>query len=84
MLFFGFLTLGAFIGWLSYTFSGSRGIRMVPSMIAGAVSALFGGAVVVLFDLKGSMIYAVIASVTSLFTINAFRKKKPIFEEPEN
>ena len=83
MLFFGFLTLGAFIGWLSYTFSGTHGIRMVPSVITGAVSALIGGYLVLLFDLKGSMIYALITTLTTLFTINSFRKKKPIFEEPE-
>lgn len=83
MVFFGFLTLGILIGWLSYTFSGTHGIKRVPSVIAGALGALIGGSIVVIFDLQGSGIYAGITSILVLFTINAFRKKKPIFKDSE-
>jgi len=83
MEFFGFLTLGTLIGWLSHTFSGNHGIKMLPSIIIGGFGALIGGSVVMYFQLKGSGFYAAIASVGILFTINAFRKKKPIFVEEE-
>ncbi len=84
MAIFGFLTLGAFIGWLSHTFSGEHGIKLLPSIIIGAVGALVGGIIVNLFGLLGSGFYAAITSVGILFTINTFRKKEPIFVEPEN
>ncbi|MFY0697709.1 MAG: hypothetical protein JXR11_07645 [Balneola sp.] len=84
MEFFGFLTLGTFIGWLSHTFSGAHGIKMVPSILTGAIAALIGGAIVLFFDLRGSGFYAAITSTGTLFTINTFRKKKPIFTEEEN
>jgi uncharacterized membrane protein YeaQ/YmgE (transglycosylase-associated protein family) len=83
MEFFGFLTLGTLIGWLSHTFSGSHGIKLLPSIIIGGLGALVGGSVVMYFELKGSGFYSAIASVGILFTINAFRKKKPIFTEEE-
>jgi uncharacterized membrane protein YeaQ/YmgE (transglycosylase-associated protein family) len=84
MAFFGFLTLGAIIGWLSHTFSGNHGIKLIPSIIVGIMGALIGGSLVLYFDLKGSGFYAAIASTGILFTINAFRKKKPIFVDSEN
>lgn len=80
---FGFLTLGTLIGWLSHTFSGTHGIKLLPSILIGGIAALIGGSVVMYFGLKGSGFYAAIASVGMLFTINAFRKKKPIFVEDE-
>jgi len=83
MEFFGFLTLGTLVGWLSHTFSGARGIKLLPSILIGAVSALIGGSVVLYFDLQGSGFYAAIAAVGILFTINAFRKQKPIFVDEE-
>ncbi|MEO9885632.1 MAG: hypothetical protein ABJR05_09775 [Balneola sp.] len=83
MEFFGFLTLGTLIGWLSHTFSGAHGIKLLPSILIGAIGALIGGSVVMFFDLQGSGFYSAIASVGILFTINAFRKKKPIFVEEE-
>lgn len=84
MEFFGFLTLGTIIGWLSHTFSGTHGIKLLPSILIGAIAALIGGLIVMFFELRGSGFYAAIASVGVLFTINAFRKKKPIFVEPDN
>lgn len=84
MAFFGFLTLGTLIGWLSHTFSGDRGIKLLPSIIIGVIGALTGGTIVILFDLLGSGFYAAITSAGVLFTINAFRKKKPIFANSEN
>lgn len=81
---FGFLTLGTIIGWLSYRIFGTRGMKMIPSVAIGAVTAIIGGLVVMYFDLVGSGYYAGIASIGTLFTINAFRKKEPIFPEAEN
>ena len=81
---FGFLTLGTITGWLSYSVLGTRGMKMMPSIIIGAVAAIIGGLVVMYFGLVGSGYYAAIASLGTLFTINAFRKKEPIFPEPEN
>lgn len=81
---FGFLTLGTIIGWLSYRVLGKRGMRMLPSVIIGAVSAIIGGLVVMIFGLAGSGYYAAITSLGTLFTINAFKKREPIFPEPEN
>lgn len=83
MEFFGFLTLGTLIGWLSHTFSGEHGIKLLPSVIIGALGALIGGSLVIWFDLLGSGYYAAITATGILFTINAFRKKKPIFVEPK-
>tara|TARA_R110002124_G_C8970812_1_gene515063 strand:+ start:4808 stop:5062 length:255 start_codon:yes stop_codon:yes gene_type:complete len=83
MEFFGFLTLGTLIGWLSHTFSGEHGIKLLPSVIIGALGALIGGSLVIWFDLLGSGYYATITATGILFTINAFRKKKPIFVEPK-
>lgn len=81
---FGFLTLGTILGWISYKLFGDRGIKMVPSIIIGAIAAIIGGMVVISFELVGSGYYAGISSIGTLFTINAFRKKEPIFPEPEN
>ncbi len=77
-----YLLIGAFIGWISNFFSGERGIKLIPSILIGAGSALFGGLLVQLFDLSGSGFIALIASIAVLFTVNTFRKKKPIFAEP--
>ncbi len=84
MAIFGFLTLGSLIGWLSHTFSGEHGIKLIPSIIIGALAALIGGSVVNIFDLWGSGFFACITSTGILFTINTFRKKDPIFVEPED
>jgi uncharacterized membrane protein YeaQ/YmgE (transglycosylase-associated protein family) len=84
MAIFGFLTIGALIGWLSYTFTGEHGIKLLPSIIIGVIGVLTGGSLVLLFDLLGSGIYAGITSIVTLFTFNAFRKKKPIFANSEN
>ena len=78
MEFFGFLTLGTFIGWLRNTFSGAHGIKMVPSILTGAIAALIGGSIVIFFGLQGSGFYAAITSTGALFTINAFRTGKSV------
>ena len=81
---FGFLTLGTIIAWLSYRVLGTRVMKMLPRVIIGAASAIIGGLVVMYFGLAGSGYYAAIASLGTLFTINVFRKKEPVFPEPEN
>ena len=81
MIFFGLLTLGSIIGWLSYMFSGDHGVRMIPSIIIGAISALVGGVIVKSFNLVGAGYYAAITTTLDLFTINSFRKQKPIFSK---
>jgi len=84
MAIFGFLTIGTLIGWLSYTFTGDHGVKLLPSIIIGAIGALTGGSLVLLFNLLGSGIYASITAIVTLFTINAFRKRRPDFANSEN
>lgn len=79
MAFFGFLTLGLVIGVIFRTIYKDRGIKLVPSIIAGALASLIGGSIIVFFNLSGAIYYAAISSFLVLFTINTFRKKKPIF-----
>ena len=79
---FGSLGVGAVIGLLSYLVFRKRGISFVPSVIVGGISGTVGGIIPVLFGLAGAPIYAGVASLATLITFNAFRKKgEPIFEE---
>ena len=84
MSFFGFLTLGVVIGVISRLIYRKRGMKMVPSMIIGAISALVGGSLNVYFELTYPWVYAAISAMLVIFTTNSFRKETPIFTDSEN
>lgn len=83
MTFLSYLAIGLFIGWLSRMIVKDRGIELIPSLGFGVIGALTGTAIVYAIDASGAGFYAVIGAVGVLFTVNTFRKKKPIFEEDE-
>jgi uncharacterized membrane protein YeaQ/YmgE (transglycosylase-associated protein family) len=75
------LVIGAVVGLMSNLILKERGIKMLPSILVGSVSALIGSAVPLIFGLTGVGFYGIFSSVAVLFTINVFRTdKEPVFE----
>lgn len=81
MTFLSHVTIGLVIGWLSRMIVKDRGVKLVPSLGLGVIGAMVGSAVVYIIDEPGGGFYAVIGAIGVLFTVNAFRKKDPIFGE---
>lgn len=81
LMIFGYLGLGAFVGFLSHLVLQERGIKMVPSIVVAMGGGLVGGLISASFNLVGSGFYALISSFIILFTFNVFRtKKESVFE----
>lgn len=83
MAFLSYLVIGLFIGWLNRIIVKDRGLTMLPSLGFGVIGALTGTAIVYAVGASGAGFYAVIGAVGVLFTVNAFRKKKPLFDKDE-
>lgn len=83
MMILAYLTIGATVGWIGNLIFKERGVKPIPSILIGATGGFAGAMVFRLFDLAGSGLFAAVAAFLFLFTVNTFRKKKPIFQEPE-
>ncbi|MEX0720123.1 MAG: hypothetical protein WD059_05610 [Balneolaceae bacterium] len=84
MVFLSYLTIGLFIGWLSRVIVKDRGVKMLPSLGFGVIGALTGTAIVYAIGASGAGFYAVIGALGVLFTVNVFRKKRPIFDKDDS
>lgn len=83
MMILAHITIGLFIGWISYEIIGERGVNLISSIIFGVFGALVGMTIVEIFGLAGSAIYAVFVAVTILFIVNIFRQDDPILPNTE-
>ncbi len=83
MMILAHITIGLFIGWLSYEVVGDRGVNLIYSLMFGVLGAIIGLAIVQIFDLAGSAIYAAFGGMGIVFIVNVFRQEEPIFENTE-
>lgn len=77
----GYILIGVIVGWMSNTFAGDRGLKMMPSLFFGAIGALLGSSIVYAAELAGAGFMALIGSIAVLFTVYTFRQDDPIYEE---
>lgn len=83
MMILAHITIGLFIGWMSYEVVGDRGVNLIYSLIFGVLGAVIGLAIVQIFNLAGSAIYAAFGGMGILFIVNVFRQEEPIFKNTE-
>lgn len=83
MMILAHITIGLFVGWISYEVIGDRGINLNYSLMFGVLGAIIGLSIVQIFDLAGSAIYAAFGGVGILFIVNVFRQEDPIFQNTE-
>ncbi|MEX0608066.1 MAG: hypothetical protein WD016_04060 [Balneolaceae bacterium] len=84
MTFLSYVTIGLFIGLLSYLIVKHKGITLLPSLSFGVIGALTGAAIVYAIGGSGAGFYATIGAISVLFTVNVFRKEKTIFGDDDD
>ncbi|MFN1835615.1 hypothetical protein AB2B38_010165 [Balneola sp. MJW-20] len=77
----GYALIGVLTGWVSHTFAGDRGLKLIPSLFFGITGALLGSSMVYAAELAGAGFMALIGSIAVLFTVYTFRQDEPIFDK---
>ncbi len=77
----GYFGIGSLIGLISYLILQERGIKLIASVLVGAIGGFLGAIIPEFFELSGAGYYCTLSSVSILLTFNVFRtKEQPVFE----
>lgn len=69
---FWFIALGLVIGSLVKVALWNNGVQLVSNLIGGVLGSVIVGSIAVIFQMPGSLIFALLGSVSILFILNVF------------
>lgn len=69
---FWFFALGLLAGGLTKLALGKMGVNLIPNLVAGVLGAIVVGCVALIFQFPGSLIFALLGSISILFILNVF------------
>ncbi len=69
---FWFFALGLLAGGLTKIALGKMGVSLVPNLITGVIGSIVVGSVAIIFQFPGSLIFALLGSISILFILNVF------------
>lgn len=69
---FWFIAIGLIAGAATKVFLWNEGVELISNLIAGAIGSVVVGSICVMLEFPGSMIFAVVGSISILFILNVF------------
>jgi uncharacterized membrane protein YeaQ/YmgE (transglycosylase-associated protein family) len=69
---FWFIAIGLIAGAITKVSLWDKGVELVSNLIAGIIGSVVVGSICVMLELPGSIIFAVVGSVSILFILNVF------------
>lgn len=75
-LIFWFISVGLVVGALTKVLIWNRGVKLVTNLVAGVLGAVVVGAISAYFEFPGSLIFALVGSISILFILNVFHAQE--------
>lgn len=75
-LVFWFISVGLVVGALTKVLVWNRGVKLVTNLVAGVLGAVVVGAISVFLEFPGSLIFALVGSISILFILNVFHAQE--------
>ncbi len=69
---FWFFAIGLLAGGITKVALGKMGVNLIPNLIAGVIGSIVVGCIAAIFQFPGSLIFALLGSVSILFILNVF------------
>lgn len=69
---FWLISLGLLTGGITKAALGQKGVKLVPNLIAGVLGSFIVGCIAVFLQFPGSLIFALLGSISILFILNVF------------
>lgn len=73
---FWLIAIGMVVGAVAKLAMWNTTIGLVPNVVAGIMGSVVVGGVMVLFDLPGGFLFAMLGSVSILFMLNVFYQQR--------
>lgn len=71
-LIFWFISVGLVVGALTSVLIWNRGVKLVTNLVGGVLGALVVGVISVYLEFPGSLVFALVGSISILFILNVF------------
>lgn len=71
-LVFWFISVGLVVGALTKVLIWNKGVKLVTNLVGGVLGAVVVGVISVYLEFPGSLIFALVGSISILFILNVF------------
>lgn len=71
-LLFWFISVGLLVGALTKVLLWNRGVKLVTNLVGGVLGAIVVGAISIFLEFPGSLVFALMGSISILFILNVF------------